>query len=411
MFQNEQPEKRKQQTTPIPISNAGIDDCLPLGYSRVIDNIHIQTCINYIANVISSSNLMLLENGDTGDKRVYNELINLIDRQPTPYLTKQVWLSNIVRNMVSYGNAIIKPSFINKKQPYSQVLLEGLYPLDMGYITLTHDTTDKIIKNYIIRYKGLEYKDKDVLNFTYNVDTERPYIGKGIQLTARDLIRNITQLNKTKNKILSTEGRPQLLLFYDGLWKSLGRLDDEQITDEDQKYIDWQTKRMKQGLDNGLVVMPGDSTLEIRELKPLSLKDLAIAENLELDLKTCAKLLGVPLFAVGLADFNKDEYDNFINTIIKPIIRCIEQELTAKLILNPKWYIKFNIRSLNNYTSTEALKIIDTMFTKGLMTGNEAREFMGMGRLEGLDELIILENFVPIDRLGDQKKLNSEGEG
>lgn len=49
------------------------------------------------------------------------------------------------------------------------------------------------------------------------------------------------------------------------------------------------------------------------------------------------------------------------------------------------------------------------MFTafgdRGWITGNEARDRINLEPKEGLDELKVLENYIPADKSGDQKKL------
>ena len=51
-------------------------------------------------------------------------------------------------------------------------------------------------------------------------------------------------------------------------------------------------------------------------------------------------------------------------------------------------------------------QIGEDAYIRGLMTRNEVRHWMDLPPVPGGDELVILENFIPADKTGDQKKLN-----
>ena len=156
-------------------------------------------------------------------------------------------------------------------------------------------------------------------------------------------------------------------------------------------------------------LIPADQ-FAVEQVKPLSLADLAIADTVELDKRTVASILGVPPFLLGVGDYNKDAWNSFINNTVKPLAIGIQQEMTKKLIMSEKMYLKFNVLSLMDWDIDTIYRVFGGLSDKGIVTGNEVRDRLGMSHIDGLDELRILENYIPSDMIGQQKKLVQEEE-
>lgn len=151
-------------------------------------------------------------------------------------------------------------------------------------------------------------------------------------------------------------------------------------------------------------IIPADM-MKVDQVKPLTLKDIAINESVEIDKKTIAGLIGVPAFFLGVGTFNKEEYNTFINTRILSIAQIISQALTRDLLISPKRYFRLNPRSLYSYNITELVSAGSQMVQLAAMRRNELRDWVGLDPDPEMENIIVLENYLNQDDLDKQKKL------
>lgn len=361
------------------------------GYVPLYSCPEVAMCVDAIADLVSNMTLRLMRNTDTGDVRVVNGLSRAIDIMPNAYQNRKAFVYNIVSTLltVGNGNCVVVPKFDADGN------LLSLMPARPSSV-MFDDLPDG---GYRIRVGQTVYSPDEVLHFAINPDPERPWIGRSRSVSLSSIVDCINQANATKTALQKSPA-PSLVMKVDGLTEDLSSRDGR------QKMID----RFVDSNDRGVPWIIPAETMELQQIKPLTVSDLAIKENLELDIKRIAGIYRVPAFMVGVGDFNRDEYDNFITTTVMSIAQVIEQELTRKLLYSPDYHITFNPRSLHSYSITELVSAGKELVDRMAMRRNEWRDWLGLSPDEDMEDLLALENYIPADRLGDQKKLKGEGD-
>lgn len=360
------------------------------GYTPLYSCPEVSMCVDAISDLVSNMTLRIFENTENGDRRIVNGLSRAIDISPNKYQNRKSFIYNIVSTLltVGNGNCVVIPRFTREGE------LESLTPCKPSQI-MFDETSDG---GYVIRYGESVLQPDEVLHFVVNPDPERPWIGRGRSVSLLSIVDCINQANATK-RALQKSPAPSLVVRVDGL--------NEDLTDRDgrkkmiQRYIDADA--------NGEPWIIPAETFDLQQIKPLTISDLAIKENLELDQKRIAGIYRVPAYMVGVGKFDKDEYDHFITTVIMSFAQIIQQELTRKLLYSPNYHVSFNPRSLHSYSITELVDAGKELVDRMAMRRNEWRDWLGLSPDDDMDELLALENYIPADRLGDQKKLNKNG--
>lgn len=365
----------------------GFDDLCCRGYTRLSDNPEIQTACLRIAELIGSMTIHLMENTLDGDKRIINELSRKIDIEPNGNMTRSHWMTAIVMNMLLYGkgNAICVPHTF-------EGILQNLEPIAASRVSFRPEGNS--YRDYRVLIDGVAKDPANLMHFVYNPDPTYLWKGRGVTVVLKDIANNLKQAQKTENAFMASEWKPSIIVKVDAL------SDEFASPSGRQKLLDSYVKPAQSGEP---WLIPAEQ-FQVEQVRPLTLADLAIKDTVEMDKKTVAAVIGVPAFLLGVGSFNRDEWNNFVQTKVRTIALNIQQEMTRCLIISPKWYIHLNYWSLMDYDLKATSDIFLSGSDRGFVNGDEWRDRMHLPPA-GLKEYKVLENYIPYSDSGKQKKL------
>lgn len=384
-----EPQKRSAGTSLIYATN-NFESLCAGSYVRLSECPEILAGVNRVADLVSSMTIYLMQNTEAGDIRIKDGLARMIDVTPNPYMTRKTFINAMVRTLMleGDGNCIAIPKtragYLRKMDLVSPYRVSFI-PDGWGYQVLID---------------GIANKPENLVHVVINPDVNYPWKGTGYRIALADIATNLKQATETQKGFMESKWMPSVIVKVDGL------IDEFSTKEGRQKILEDYVESAAVGQP---WLIPAEQ-FDVSVVKPLSLNDIAIDSTIKLDKYTVAAVLGVPPFIVGVGEYHAGEWDNFINSRIKPICNAIEQELTRKLLLSPDRYFKFNLRSLYSYDLRTLANVGAQLFSRGIMTGNEVRDWMSLSPKDGLDDLIVLENYIPLEDAGNQSKLIQDDE-
>lgn len=360
------------------------------GYKPVTACPEVQMAVNVYADMIASMTMHLMQNTERGDVRIRDNLSRRLDIEPNAYMTRHQFIYNLVHVMMleGGGNQITLPV-------YRDGLLESLEPIRPSQASILPPEGGK---PYRVMIAGAEYAPDEVLHFVLNPDPEAPYKGRGYSVALKDVVRSLRQTNATKAALMESP-KPSLIIKVDGLSEKLQ-------TSEGRKEL--AGKYLSDTEDGRPWFVPAEA-MDVQQIKPLTLNDLAIKTNLELDKRSIAALLGVPAFLLGVGAFDAKEFDWFVSVRLMGVARIIEQELTRKTLIAPDRYWRFNSRSLLAYDIERISKVAEGMVDRMALRRNEWRDWIGFAPDPEMDDLLILENYLRKNK--NEQEMNEQTGG
>lgn len=386
----DEPRGQKRGAAAWLCSSEAYDTLTCQGYVSLAHNPEIAAGVDTIARLVGSMTIHLMECRDGGAVRIQNELSRKIDINPNQYMTRAAFIHWIVRTMYleGNGNAVVWPKT-------RRGIIQDLNPVPPSFVSFIPDGW-----GYRVVIDGQEYRPDKVLHFALNPDSLYPWLGTGYRVSLADVANNLKQAAATQKGFMASKWKPSLIVKVDALT-------DEFSSPEGRQRLLEQYAMSGQAGEPWMI--PAEQ-FSVEQVKPLTLSDLALDAMVTLDKRTVAAVLGIPAFVLGVGEFDRDAWNNFINTTIMPLARGIEQELTKKLLLSSEWFFRFNNWSLFSYSITELVSAGAEMVDRMALRRNEWRGWLNLPPDPEMDELLALENYLPADRLGDQGKLVQGGE-
>jgi HK97 family phage portal protein len=136
-----------------------------------------------------------------------------------------------------------------------------------------------------------------------------------------------------------------------------------------------------------------DQGMMFETVKMLTLQDADAAQLKIQTMKRICGLFGVPPAMMGIADqrYNNTQtmLDEFYKTTMYPMVINIEQKLNSHLLKGyPNLCIRFDTKDFLKGAALDQMNFVTSGVSNGIMTPNEAREYLNMAKVDGADELV-----------------------
>jgi HK97 family phage portal protein len=163
--------------------------------------------------------------------------------------------------------------------------------------------------------------------------------------------------------------------------------------------------RLKEAWTNMLNSQPSDQSkpgqsmlldqgMTYEAIKPLTLQDVDARELKKQTMTRICGLFGVPpaMIGVGESKYNNTQtmLDEFYKSTMMPFITNVEQRLKLSLLKGyPNLHVQFQTQDFLKGAPLDQMNYVVAGVKNGILTQNEAREYLGLNSLDGADDLLL----------------------
>ena len=358
------------------------------------------TCCKVLSEAIGKLPLKLIQRDGQGNLQELKDtkLYETVNIRPNAFMTASSFWSTVEYHRNHFGNAYVLVTGAGDSQQ--------LWLLDPARVEVWYDDAHLLSDTAGVYYiynadKRYVFENSEVLHFKAGISRDG-IMGVPVRETLADNMESAKKAQKLLNKLYSSGFTAKAVLNYTA---DLSTENEKKYLRHIEQYASGQFK--EEGIEN-IIPIPFGSKLE-----PLNMK-LTDSEFLEVKKYTAiqiASAFGIKPTQIG--DYSKASYASaeaqnlafYVDTLLY-IVKEYEEELTFKLLTDDQrrkgMYFKFNIDVILRADFNSKVQALSTAVNSFLMTPNEARSKLDLGKVSGGDRLLGNGASIPVELTGSQ---------
>lgn len=345
----------------------------------------VYASIRILANYVSMIPLKLFEESQKGRQPATDHpLYRVLNAQPNNYMSSFVFRRCMMESLLVDGNAYASKQFDQRGN------ITALHPLQPELVTPFWDEETKTVKYEI---DGEDYPTDIVLHI--------PGLGydgiKGkspLRVAAETISMGLTQQEYAAR-------------FYSQGITPGGILTTEQVLKKDQVDTIREELENNGGVTNAHrpLIMHSGMRYQTLAINPV---DAQLIDSLKFTVEEISRIFGVPLRKLQTSSAPETERDNisFIQDSILPWLCLMEQEFDRQLLtsrdIKQGYTVGFVTQGLYRADIKSQAEALNLYRNNGVLTGNEARDMIGLQPHPDGDHLLANGNLRPVRELANE---------